>query len=103
VFVADDLPRLDERRVGAVSQAVSEALTNARKHARPHRVTIFAEPDDSGGLFCSVKDDGDGFDPDARRTGVGISRSIMDRMEEVAGRAEVRSRPGDGTEVCLWA
>ena len=59
-----------EAQVGAVSRAVGEALTNAGKHAAPRRLTVFVEPGDDGGIFCSVKDDGQGFDAatvDARR------------------------------------
>ena len=102
VLVPDDLPRLRRRQVEALSGAVSEALTNAGKHARARRLTVFVEPDDHGGLFCSVKDDGAGFDTGATPPGVGIDRSIIARMREIGGRAEVRSRPGHGTEVCLW-
>jgi signal transduction histidine kinase len=36
------------------------------------------------------------------QAGVGLSRSITQRMAEAGGRAEVRSRPDQGTEVCLW-
>jgi signal transduction histidine kinase len=81
---------------------VSEALTNAGKHAQARRLTVFVEPADGGGLFCSVKDDGTGFEAAATALGVGIDRSIVGRMAEIGGRAEVRSRPGHGTEVCLW-
>jgi signal transduction histidine kinase len=102
VLVPDDLPRLRRRQVEALSGAVSEALTNAGKHARARRLTVFVEPGDDGGLFCSVKDDGAGFDAGTTAPGVGIDRSIVARMAEVGGRAEVRSRPGHGTEVCLW-
>jgi signal transduction histidine kinase len=102
VLVADDLPKLRRRQVEALSGAVSEALANAGKHAGARRLTVFVEPDDDGGLFCSVKDDGAGFDMVATAPGVGIDRSIVARMAEVGGRAEVRSHPGHGTEVCLW-
>ena len=53
-------------------------------------------------MFCSVKDDGSGFDPATTAEGVGLSRSIRGRMAEVGGRVEVRSAPGQGTEVLLW-
>ncbi len=47
-------------------------------------------------------DQGAGFDPAAvpadRR---GIAESIVGRMERHGGGAEVRSRPGEGTEVNL--
>ena len=32
---------------------------------------------------------------------LGVRRSIIDRMERHGGRAEVRSAPGEGTEVRL--
>jgi signal transduction histidine kinase len=102
ILVPDDLPRLRRSQVEALSGAVSEALTNAGKHARARRLTVFVEPANDGGLFCSVKDDGTGFDPGKTPPGVGIGRSIVARMAEIGGRAEVRSRPGHGTEVCLW-
>ena len=77
-------------------------MTNAGKHAGPNRVVVFADRADDGRVFCSVKDDGRGFDVGTGDGGVGIARSIMDRMREVGGRAEIRSRPGSGTEVRLW-
>lgn len=100
VVTADDLPPLAEEVTEALTGAVAEALTNAAKHARASRVVVYAEPED-GGVFCSVKDDGCGFDPDVVSEGVGLSRSIRDRVHEVGGRAEVQSRPGRGTEVRL--
>jgi signal transduction histidine kinase len=88
--------------VEAIIRAVGEALNNAGKHACARHVTVFLEPDDDGHVFCSVKDDGGGFDEAVTVPGVGISRSIVQRMQEAGGRAEVRSHPGEGTEVCLW-
>ena len=102
VLVPFDVPKLSEQQVSAISRAVSEALTNAGKHAQSHRLTVFVEPGDDDGIFCSVKDDGRGFDVATVEQGVGITRSIVERMVEVGGRAEVHSRPGHGTEVCLW-
>ncbi|MEO7556314.1 MAG: ATP-binding protein [Acidimicrobiales bacterium] len=102
VLVPFDLPKLSAERVDVIGRAVAEALTNAGKHASAQRLTVFVEPDDEGHIFCSVKDDGAGFDAAAIAPGVGIARSIVDRVQEAGGRAEVRSRPGQGTEVCLW-
>jgi signal transduction histidine kinase len=102
VLVGGELPKLDGVHVEALSKAVGEALTNVGKHAHAHRVVVFIEPDDQGRIFCSVKDDGRGFDPSADGSGVGIASSIVTRMYEVGGRAEIHSRPGEGTEVCLW-
>ena len=102
MIVADDVPKLRADVLAAVAGAVGEALTNAGKHGAASRVTVYAEPDDSGGLFCSVKDDGGGYDTAAVPDGVGLSRSVRGRMGEVGGRAEVVSAPGFGTEVRLW-
>ena len=102
VVVAEDVPALSGRRVAAVAGAVGEALTNAGKHGAATRVTVYAEPTDDGGLFCSVKDDGSGYDTAAVPDGIGLSRSVRGRMAELGGRAEVVSAPGFGTEVRLW-
>ena len=99
VVLADDLPKLAPAAVDALAGAVSEALTNAGKHGEATTVTVFAEPDDDG-VFCSVKDDGHGFD-DAPE-GIGLARSVRGRLAEVGGRVEVDGNPGRGTEVRLW-
>jgi signal transduction histidine kinase len=87
--------------VAAVAGAVGEALTNAAKHGDAGHATIYAEAGDDGGLFCSVKDDGHGFDPATTPEGVGLSRSIRGRLADVGGTASVDSRPGRGAEVVL--
>jgi signal transduction histidine kinase len=102
LLVPDDIPRLAAAQVQALAGAVGEALANAGKHGRAGRVTIYVEPAASGGVFCSVKDDGIGFDPSATVEGVGLSGSVRARVLEAGGRAEVHSVPGEGTEVCVW-
>ncbi|HEX2041857.1 MAG TPA: ATP-binding protein [Acidimicrobiales bacterium] len=102
VMVADDLPPLPSESVAALAGAAGEALMNAGKHGGATRVTVYVEPGPDGGVFCSVKDDGTGFDPAVTPPGQGLTRSIHGRMEEAGGRVEVNSRPGSGTEVVLW-
>ncbi len=63
---------------------------------------MYVEVADRGGLFCSVKDDGRGFDPATSPEGVGLTRSIRGRIDEVGGRVEVAVAPGRGAEVRLW-
>jgi signal transduction histidine kinase len=63
---------------------------------------VYAEPADEGGVFCSVKDDGTGFDTASTTEGVGLARSVRSRVEEVGGRVEVDGNAGRGTEVRLW-
>jgi signal transduction histidine kinase len=102
VVVADDLPPVAPDAVAAIRGAVAEALVNAGKHGSARQITVFAEPGDDCTVFCTVHDDGVGFDPSAASTGRGLPDSIRGRMAEVGGRAEIRSRPGAGTEVLLW-
>jgi len=102
VVVTGPAPEVSAPARDAVAGAVTEALANAGKHSAASRVTIYLETDDSGDAFCSVKDDGKGFDPSTAVEGVGLPRSIRARMAEVGGRVEIDSRPGRGAEVRIW-
>lgn len=100
LLVDDDHPRVGPAVVTAVAGAVGEALTNAAKHGHAHRATVFVDVDDD--VFCTVKDDGRGFDPAAVTEGLGAA-AIRDRLAEVGGSAAVDARPGQGVEVRLRA
>ncbi|HEY8584839.1 MAG TPA: ATP-binding protein [Capillimicrobium sp.] len=99
VVAVGDCP-VDER-VSATVQAAREAMLNAARFAGTGRVDVFAEAA-GGRVEVFVRDRGAGFDPAAipadRR---GVRESIFGRMARCGGRAEVRSAPGEGTEVEL--
>ncbi len=101
VILAED-PAVSDQVARALGGAVSEALTNAAKHGEAATATVFVDVAEAGGVFCSVKDDGHGFDPATSSEGVGLTRSIRGRIGEVGGRVEVDARPGRGAEVRLW-
>ncbi|HVF32784.1 MAG TPA: ATP-binding protein [Acidimicrobiales bacterium] len=101
VLVPDDLHAVGPAAAEALAGAVGEALTNAGKHGPAHRVVVYVEEGDDGGLFCSVKDDGPGFDAAVTRPGIGITRSIRGRMQAVGGEVVIVAEPGGGTEVQL--
>jgi signal transduction histidine kinase len=101
VLVPDDLPPLDQEATAALAGAVGEALANAGKHGAATKATVYVEPA-GGGVFCSVKDDGGGFDPATTPEGMGIRGSIRERMTEVGGRVEISAAADRGTEVRLW-
>jgi signal transduction histidine kinase len=101
LFVDEDLPVVAPAVVDAITGAVGEALTNAHKHGHATRATVFVDIDDE--VFCSIKDDGQGFDPATVTPGTGIKQSIEGRLAEVGGSAEVDARPGSGVEVRLNA
>lgn len=85
----------------AATLAAAEALRNSMRHAGEHatrRVRIDLSDDR---LRITVSDDGVGFDPEARRDGLGIPESIERRMLEAGGSTSIRSRPDRGTEVTI--
>jgi signal transduction histidine kinase len=91
---------LDEA-VRPIVAAAREATTNAAKHAGVPRIDVYAEITE-GAVDVFVRDRGTGFDPDATpEDRLGVRRSIIDRMHRHGGTAEVRSAPGEGTEVRL--
>ena len=64
---------------------------------------MFAEPtDDEDGIFCSIKDDGIGFDPSDEHPGQGVGGSIRARIADQGGTVEIDSGNKRGTEVRLW-
>lgn len=102
VNVLEDGCRLSTEQLAAVAAAVGEAVANAAEHAQAQRIVVFAEADRDS-LFASVRDDGCGFDPSADCDGHhGVRQSIIGRMTDAFGRAEIDSAPGRGTEVRLW-
>ncbi|GAA4482818.1 ATP-binding protein [Actinoallomurus oryzae] len=107
VVCVGDCP-LDER-LGAMLQAAREAMVNAAKYAdgepgdqaRTSSVSVYAEVvGDDVSIF--VRDRGRGFDLDAiPHDRMGLRESIIGRMERNGGKAEIRTAPGEGTEVRL--
>nr|MDJ0925951.1 PspC domain-containing protein [Acidimicrobiia bacterium] len=86
--------------IGALLGAAREAMVNAAKHSMAELVSVYAEVQD-GRVDVWITDQGVGFDPDAvAGAGVGISGSIVDRMERKGGTAAISSG-ADGTEVHL--
>jgi signal transduction histidine kinase len=91
---------LDES-LAPVVKAAGEAVTNAAKHAGTGRVDVYAEVTPAA-VDVFVRDRGRGFDTEAVPADrYGVRHSIVDRMQRHGGSAEIRSAPGEGTEVRL--
>ena len=103
VIVAPDLPPLSKELTLAFLGAATEAMNNAAKHGAAKSLTIYVEPDDDDGVICSIKDDGKGFVVGEETAGFGMANSMVGRMSDVGGTVTVKSTPGTGTEVVLWA
>ncbi|GAB2588191.1 ATP-binding protein [Microlunatus antarcticus] len=87
--------------VQALVRAAREAMVNAAKHSGADKIDVYAEVTDTE-IEVFVRDRGAGFDVDAVADDrYGVRGSILNRMTRHGGRASIRSRPGDGTEVRL--
>jgi signal transduction histidine kinase len=93
----DGVDRFPQEVEAAVYFCCSEALQNAAKHARgASSVSISLER--NGDLRFEVRDDGAGFSPLDAGSGHGLL-NMRDRLASVGGELDVRSAPGEGTQV----
>ena len=98
VMVGDT--QVDERSA-ALLAAAREALVNAARHAKVASVSVYAEVEPEM-IMVYVRDRGIGFDPKAVSDDRhGVRGSIIGRMQRHGGKAEIRTEPGEGTEVRL--
>jgi signal transduction histidine kinase len=86
----------------ALCGAAGELLRNVVAHAGVREATATVRGDGSGGVEVTISDDGAGFDlaqvgPVSR----GLRESVLGRLRDVGGNAEVISSPGQGTTVVL--
>jgi signal transduction histidine kinase len=92
--------RLDAETEKQLFRIVQEALHNALRHSQADRLGVeISMPD--GKVLAVVRDNGIGFDPEAARLRsrrLGLT-SMQERAEELGARLDIRSCPGDGTEV----
>jgi signal transduction histidine kinase len=94
---ADGANRLPPEVEAAVYFVCLEAMQNVTKHARASRVeiNIRAVADE---LSFEITDDGAGFDVAKDAHGSGL-RNMIDRIEGIGGRLEIRSAARQGTTV----
>jgi PAS domain S-box-containing protein len=106
-FEADTLKdRLDPVIETACFRVAQEALTNVSRHADARSLTVTLRQEDDR-LHLVVRDDGVGFDVGAQRQQAvqGASLGLLSMEERatlVEGTLELRSAPGQGTEVHAW-
>ena len=81
----------------ALYRIVQEALTNASKHGSAKRAVVEISERDAT-VQLSVRDDGNGFDPEAKTDGFGLL-GMRERVELLGGKLRLDSAPGSGTTV----
>nr|WP_321221832.1 ATP-binding protein [uncultured Psychroserpens sp.] len=80
-----------------IYRIIQESLQNIYKHANAKSVKISFELKNN--VIClSIVDDGDGFDVNKSKKGIGI-KNINSRVDEVGGKAQFYSIAKKGTEV----
>jgi ligand-binding sensor domain-containing protein/signal transduction histidine kinase len=86
-----------------VLRVAQEAVTNAVRHGAARNIDILVAFGPRG-VSLTVEDDGTGFDVETVRdghAGLGL-KGMAERVAEVRGTFEVRSRPGRGTTVAAF-
>jgi signal transduction histidine kinase len=91
------LPALATAEATAIYRLLQESLTNVIKHARAQSVWVALAMDDVY-VSLSIEDDGVGFDPTARSSGIGLA-GMRDRLDLVGGCLTIDSRAGRGTRI----
>jgi signal transduction histidine kinase len=104
VFEQETMPEALPVEVSSCLYGVAqEALHNVSKHARASKVRLMVNGSPEG-VCLSIQDEGVGFDLEARasRHGLGII-SMKERVGLVNGEFSIRSDPGHGTTVTVFA
>lgn len=86
-------------QLAALVEAAREAMANAARHSGSPTIDLFAEVTPRG-VTVNIRDRGSGFDP-STITGGGVADSIVGRMREAGGSADIKTAPGAGTDVML--
>ena len=91
--------RISLRVTDALYHIGQESLANAVRHGQPTRLEIRLMYDKAS-VQLRITDDGGGFDVNEDLAGFGL-RSMRRRAAGVGATLEIRSKPGDGTEVSI--
>jgi len=103
-FRAKDVPAALPRDVAlCVYRILQSGLRNIAKHANTKKADVMLTGQ-NGSLLLSIRDYGIGFDPARVRgkPGLGLA-SMEERVRLIRGRLSIRSEPGKGTIIEVWA
>jgi signal transduction histidine kinase len=97
VEVSPELVRIPGDVVDTAIQIVREATSNSLRHSESPTIEIKADSG-AGFLILTITDQGNGFDPSAVSSGMGLT-SLRRRAEQGGGDTTIHSRIGHGTTV----
>jgi signal transduction histidine kinase len=90
--------RHDPELETAIYRIVQEAINNAVKHSGAEEVAVTVTEEDA--VTIVVRDEGQGFDPEARSGGFGLT-GMRERVDSLGGSLVVESAPNAGTRVSV--
>lgn len=91
--------QLDLEIEQTIYRIVQEALANVARHSNANQVDIGLIYS-SDFVSCTIRDNGDGFDPVNKDRGLGL-RSMTERAVKVGGDMEIDSKLGEGTSISI--
>ncbi|HEY7417388.1 MAG TPA: sensor histidine kinase [Ktedonobacteraceae bacterium] len=97
-----DLPSVDRcppHMQEVVFRIVKEAFANIARHARA-RCVSYTQTQDEEMLVVTIHDDGQGFDTQTARKGMGLA-NIQERVNSLGGATRIESEPGEGTTLSI--
>lgn len=97
---------LEQNRAEELDAAVAAALDNVTRHAGDDAKAWLLLEDHGETVTVTVRDNGVGDEPThllsaASRGRLGVSQSIMGRVRDLGGTAEIITRPGAGCRVVI--
>jgi PAS domain S-box-containing protein len=80
-----------------IYRIIQEQMNNILKHSNALHTNI-SLTDDAQYLYVSIEDNGDGFDMEQKRKGIGLA-NMSNRIESFNGELEIHSSPGNGCQI----
>lgn len=99
---SEEIPAIEAQ---AITQATLQAIDNAARHSAASSFELVLDSDRPGAIEIVIRDNGVGFRLDRLpKDRIGLRTSVITRMEAIGGQAQIRTAPGEGTEVTLrWS
>jgi len=80
---------------------LQESLQNINKYAKAKHVKVLFKSDKNV-LYLTIRDDGEGFNVEAKRKGIGLN-NINSRIKSLNGKVHIESTPNKGTAIFIEA